>query len=240
VKIIINTAENIARQAAAQYQELLRGKPDAVLGLATGSTPLALYAELARLNQAGEISFARATSFNLDEYIGLPKGHPESYRCFMDRNLFSHIDIPLARTHVPSGADTSESAALAYEAEIERAGGLDLQLLGIGDNGHIGFDEPGTPFGSCTHCTALAASTREANKRFFSSLDEVPTHAVTMGIRTVMNARAIILIALGPNKAEALRATVLGEVTENVPASVLQLHPNVTIYADYEAAALLN
>ena len=239
MKIIVNTPEVIAQVAAVQYQELLAAKPNAVLGLATGSTPLGLYAELARLVKVGKISFADASSFNLDEYVGLPVGHKESYRSFMNENLFQYIDIPLEKTCVPSGSDTAEETVRAYDVAIERAGGLDLQLLGIGGNGHIGFNEPDTAFGSRTHMVTLTESTRQANKRFFNSLDEVPTHAVTMGIRTVMQARAIILIALGEAKAETLRDTVLGEVTERVPASVLQLHPNVTVYADFEAAKLI-
>ncbi|MCL2695535.1 MAG: glucosamine-6-phosphate deaminase [Clostridiales bacterium] len=239
MKVIVQSPEQIAKLAAEQYRALLGEKPNAVLGLATGSTPLGLYRELARLNKAGALSFARATSFNLDEYDGLPAGHAQSYRTFMDENLFSHIDIPIERTYIPGRADVSDADGQGYDAAIARAGGIDLQLLGIGNNGHIGFNEPCTPFGSRTHLAELTPSTREANTRFFSSIGEVPTQAITMGIRTVMNARAILLIALGAAKAEALRATVSGPVTELVPASVLQLHPNVTIYADSDAAKLL-
>ena len=183
MKVIINSAENIAAMAAQQYVSLLKRKPNAILGGATGSTPLGLYAELVRLNKAGEISFKEASSFNLDEYVGLDGAHDQSYRYFMDHNLFDHIDIDKSRTRVPSGIDISDPAA--YDKEIQAAGGVDLQLLGIGNNGHIGFNEPGTPFGSLTHIVELTESTREANKRFFASIDEVPTHAVTMGIKTV-------------------------------------------------------
>lgn len=237
MKVIIDSAENIAAMAAQQYVDLLKRKPNAILGGATGSTPLGLYAELIRLNKAGEISFKDASSFNLDEYVGLDGTHDQSYRYFMDHNLFDHIDIDKARTRVPSGIDTSDPAA--YDKEIAAAGGVDLQLLGIGINGHIGFNEPGTPFGSLTHIVELTESTREANKRFFASLDEVPTHAVTMGVKTVMQARSIILMAIGPAKAPIMKEMLQGPVTEKVPASVLQLHPDVTVYMDFEAAKLL-
>ena len=237
MKVIIDTAENIAALAAQQYVDLLKRKPNAILGGATGSTPLGLYAELVRLNKEGKISFKDASSFNLDEYVGLDGTHDQSYRYFMDHNLFDHIDIDKSRTRVPSGIDTSDPAA--YDKEIAAAGGVDLQLLGIGNNGHIGFNEPGTPFGSLTHIVELTESTREANKRFFASIDEVPTHAVTMGVRTVMQARSIILMAIGPAKAPIMKEMLQGPVTEKVPASVLQLHPDVTVYMDYEAAKLL-
>ncbi len=239
MKIIVDTPEAIAAKAAQRYVELLSAKPAAVLGFATGSTPLGLYAELVRLNEAGEISFKDATSFNLDEYVGLKPTHPQSYRFFMEDNLFKHIDIDLAATHVPSGLDTSAEALSGYDEAIAKAGGLDLQLLGIGINGHIGFNEPGTPLESLTHVVTLTESTREANKRFFDSLDDVPTHAATMGIKTVMNARGIMLIATGENKADAIAATVNGPVTADVPASVLQLHPNVVVYLDKAAASKL-
>ena len=237
MKVIIDSAENIAALAAQQYVDLLKRKPNAILGGATGSTPLGLYAELVRLNKAGEITFKDASSFNLDEYVGLDGTHDQSYRYFMDHNLFDHIDIDKSRTRVPSGIDVSDPAA--YDKEIEAAGGVDLQLLGIGNNGHIGFNEPGTPFGSLTHIVELTESTREANKRFFASIDEVPTHAVTMGVKTVMQARSIILMAIGPAKAPIMKEMLQGPVTEQVPASVLQLHPDVTVYMDYEAAKLL-
>lgn len=237
MKVVIDSAENIAAMAAQQYVDLLKRKPNAILGGATGSTPLGLYAELVRLNKEGKISFKDASSFNLDEYVGLDGSHDQSYRYFMDHNLFDHIDIDKSRTRVPSGIDTSDPAA--YDKEIAAAGGVDLQLLGIGNNGHIGFNEPGTPFGSLTHIVELTESTREANKRFFASIDEVPTHAVTMGVKTVMQARSIILMAIGPAKAPIMKEMLQGPVTEKVPASVLQLHPDVTVYMDYEAAKLL-
>ena len=237
MKVIINTPEKVAQLAAQRYVELLSDKPNAILGYATGSTPLGLYAELVKLNKSGDITFKDVTTFNLDEYVGLDGTHDQSYRYFMDKNLFEHIDIVMAKTHVPSGIDIEKAAE--YDAEIEKAGGIDLQLLGIGNNGHIGFNEPDTPFGSITHKVELTESTREANKRFFNSIDEVPTHAVTMGIKTVMNARKVILIALGTAKAPIVRETIKGEVTPKVPASVLQLHPDVEIYLDHDAASML-
>ena len=157
----------------------------------------------------------------------------------MEHNLFSHVDLPAERTHVPSGLDVSDAALAGYDAAIEAAGGIDLQLLGLGGNGHIGFNEPGTPFGLGTHVVELTARTRQDNARFFASLDEVPTHAATMGVKTVMHARAILLLAFGSAKAEAVRAALTGPVTEEVPASVLQLHPDVTVICDEEAAKLL-
>ena len=237
MKFIIDTEENIAKKAAQRYVELLSRKPDAVLGFATGSTPLGLYAELARLCGEGKISFKDVTSFNLDEYAGLDGSHDQSYRYFMNHNLFEHIDIDVSRTHVPSGLDIA--AAEAYDKAIEEAGGIELQLLGIGNNGHIGFNEPGTPLDSITHLVDLTEMTRKANARFFASLDEVPTQAVTMGIKTVMNARSIMLMALGKGKADIVKASFTGPVTTLVPASILQLHPSVEIYLDYDAASLL-
>ena len=237
MKFIIDTEENIAKKAAQRYVELLSRKPDAVLGFATGSTPLGLYAELARLCGEGKVSFRDVTSFNLDEYAGLDGSHDQSYRYFMNHNLFEHIDIDVSRTHVPSGLDIA--AAEAYDKAIEEAGGIELQLLGIGNNGHIGFNEPGTPLDSITHLVDLTEMTRKANARFFTSLDEVPTQAVTMGIKTVMNARSIMLMALGKGKADIVKASFTGPVTTLVPASILQLHPSVEIYLDYDAASLL-
>ncbi|MBQ1342876.1 MAG: glucosamine-6-phosphate deaminase [Firmicutes bacterium] len=239
MKIIIDSEKRIAELAAQRYVKLLNEKPAAVLGYATGSTPLGLYAELIRLNKAGAFSYAQATSFNLDEYAGLDGSHDQSYRYFMNHNLFDHVDIRKDHTFVPSGLDLSPETAAAYDKAIEAAGGIDLQLLGIGNNGHIGFNEPGTPFGSITHLVELTESTRQANSRFFASIDEVPTHAVTMGIRTVMNAKSVILMAIGKAKAPIMKETLQGPVTENVPASVLQLHPDVEFYLDYDAASLL-
>ena len=238
-KVYVGDTEEIARAVADIYAAILKAKPAAVLGFATGSTPLPLYAELVRRVAAGEMSFADVTTFNLDEYVGLEPTHDQSYRYFMDTNLFNHIDVDPARVHVPSGISVDAEALAAYDAAIVAAGGIDMQLLGIGCNGHIGFNEPGTPLDSLTHVVELTQNTREVNARFFASLDEVPTHAATMGIKTVMNARQLVLIATGASKADALYATVKGPVTPEVPASALQIYPCAFIFADEAAAAKL-
>ena len=237
MKIIIDTPEKIAELAAQRYVELLNKKPNAVLGYATGSTPLGLYAQLAKLNKEGKLSFKNATTFNLDEYAGLDGTHEQSYRYFMNKNLFYNIDIPIENTHVPSGTDTAHAGD--YDKAIAAAGGVDLQLLGIGHDGHIGFNEPGTPFGSITHVVDLTPMTRQANARFFNSIDEVPTQAVSMGMKTIMNARQILFIALGKDKAEIIKKMIDGDVTPEVPASILQLHPNCEVFLDHDAASLL-
>ena len=237
--IIVDSMENCASLAADRYCALLREKPKAVLGLATGSTPEALYRELIRRCRAGEISFAQATTFNLDEYVGLDGTHLQSYRYFMNSRLFDRVDIDIRRTNVPSGLNMTSEKAAQYDELIRQAGGIDLQLLGIGPNGHIGFNEPGGPWDSVTHIADLAPATRQANSRFFESLEEVPTQAVSMGIKTVMNARHILVMAFGEGKAPAVAAMVKGRVDRQVPASILQLHPDVTVFADPAAAALI-
>lgn len=239
MKIHVCSREQAAETAAERYVELLKRKPNAVLGFATGSTPLSLYRELIKRYQVGELSFLQATSFNLDEYVGLDGSNPQSYRSFMNKNLFEQIDIPLEKTFVPSGTNCSAESAVEYDAKIQAAGGIDLQLLGVGRNGHIGFNEPGTSFDSLTHRVQLSRSTREANARFFHSIDEVPFEAVSMGIKTVMNARSILLFAQGEEKAEVIQKAVYGPVTEDVPASILQLHSFVELFLDPEAAKLL-
>ena len=239
MKVIVDSKQNIAKAAAQGYSSFINNKPNCVLGLATGSTPESLYAELINLCKDQKLSFKNVTTFNLDEYAGLLPDHPQSYRHFMQTKLFNHIDINPSNTFVPDGMRTSEQDMIAYDRAIANAGGIDLQLLGIGVNGHIAFNEPGTSFDSLTHLVELSDNTRTVNSRFFGSIDEVPTHAICMGMRTIMNARNIILIALGKNKAEAVRNTIYGNITPLCPASVLQLHPNVTIFADEEAASLL-
>ena len=239
MKIIIDSPEKIAAIAAERYVTLLNKKPNAVLGLATGSTPLGLYAKLAELYNEKKISFDKVTSFNLDEYVGLDGNHDQSYLYFMNTNLFDKVNIRKNATFVPSGLGDVDANAKNYEEMIAAAGGIDLQLLGLGQNGHIGFNEPGTPLDSLTHKIELTANTREANARFFASLSDVPTHAISMGIKTVMNAKSIILIALGENKADAVAKSVNGKIDTMVPASVLQLHPDVTFYLDEAAASKL-
>lgn len=239
--IVTPTYESMSRVAADRIAELVRANPACTLGLATGSTPEGLYADLVADCAAGKLSFAEVTTFNLDEYCGLSPEHDQSYRYFMNHHLFDHVDIDKARTHVPEpfGADLAE-AGEAYEAAIDQAGGVDLQLLGLGHNGHIGFNEPCDFFPAKTHGVVLTPMTREANSRLFAGgIDEVPTEALTMGIGTIMAARSVLLVVSGEGKAAILREVLQGPVTPQVPASILQFHPSVTVVADEAAASLL-
>lgn len=211
-------------------------KPDSVLGLATGSSPIGTYKYLAEKNQKGDVDFSGVTSVNLDEYKGLDASNDQSYRYFMNQNLFSKINIPLENTYVPDGTEPdSEKACAAYNEILHRVGTVDLQLLGLGHNGHIGFNEPGETFPDETHCVDLAEKTIEANKRFFASADDVPRQAYTMGIGTIMRAKAVLVIVSGADKAPILKEVLEGPITPKVPASILRLHPNAIIVAD-EAA----
>ena len=237
--IVAKDPEAIAKIAADYYETLISEKPDCVLGLATGSTPIPLYRELIAREKAGKIDFRKVRSVNLDEYIGLEPTHPQSYRYFMQENLFDHISIDPNNTNVPSGvSEDLEATCLAYEKKIEELGGIDLQLLGIGHDGHIGFNEPCDEFPKITHEVVLEEITRQANKRFFNSIDEVPTKAVTMGIGTVMKADMVLLIATGKGKAEIVRKSFFGPVTPQVPASILQFHPNAVVLVDEAAYSL--
>lgn len=239
MKVIkVKDYQELSLKASQVILDLVRAKPNAVLGLATGSSPIGLYQNLIKAYQNKEVSFKDVSTYNLDEYCGLPKSHPESYYSFMHRNLFDHIDIKEENVHLPSADDDLEKACAKYNKLLSEVT-VDLQLLGIGGNGHIGFNEPGTSFESVTQIIKLTDKTREDNKRFFNSIDEVPQYAITMGIKNIMEAKAILLVANGKGKAEAVKKLVHGEVTENVPASVLQRHPNVTIIVDEEAASLL-
>lgn len=230
------TVEEAAHLAADRFQELLCTKPACVLGLATGSTPIPLYRELIAREQAGRIDFSRVRSVNLDEYKGLAPDHPQSYRRFMQENLFDHISIRPKNTYVPDGLATDVDAMCsAYERTIEDLGGVDLQLLGLGHDGHIGFNEPSDHFPTRTHETALAEITRQANARFFASEAEVPTAAYTMGVGTVMAARRILMIVTGADKSDILHKAFFGPVTPWVPASILQFHPDVTLICDRAA-----
>ncbi|MDE6970641.1 MAG: glucosamine-6-phosphate deaminase [Eubacterium sp.] len=232
--------DEMSRRAAAVIAAQVILKPDCVLGLATGSSPVGLYQNLIAQYEKGELDFSKVTSVNLDEYQGLGPDHPQSYRKFMNANLFDHINIDLSRTFVPDGLEAdSEKACTEYDQIIEQTGGVDLQLLGLGNNGHIGFNEPDEAFACGTHCVELTQSTIEANKRFFASEDEVPRYAYTMGIRGIMLAKKILLIVSGSAKAQALKDALYGPVTPKVPASVLQLHPDVVVVADEEAMKLL-
>lgn len=238
--IVANSYEEMSRKAADVLAACVQAKPNCVLGLATGTTPIGLYGELVSDCAAGKLSFKDVTTFNLDEYCGLEGTHPQSYRWFMRHHLFDHIDIDLAKTHTPDVACADEAEASAtYEKAIEAAGGIDIQLLGIGNNGHIGFNEPCDEFARVTHTVTLTQSTREANSRLFDSIDEVPTQARTMGIGTIMRARKLLLVANGPAKAAIVKEALFGPVTPQVPASILQFHPDVTVILDPEAAAQL-
>lgn len=235
--IIRNTPDGVADYGARQFIELLHRKPAAVLGLATGSTPLRLYRELINRYQGGAVSFREARSFNLDEYLGLNAEHPQSYRYFMNENLFRHIDIQPDATHVPNGAaEDPLTACEEYEKAIRQAGGIDLQLLGIGRNGHIGFNEPSSSLASHTRIKTLTPDTVKANQRFFAEDEFQPHLSITMGIGTIMEARRILLLATGESKAEAVRETVEGPLSARCPASILQMHPHATLVLDREAA----
>ncbi len=234
--IIAEDYNDLSKKAFDVMKEVLDEKPDAVLGLATGSSPEGLYAEMVEDYNKGGHSYKDVRTFNLDEYVGIDRNDPQSYYTFMNDHLFSHIDIDPANTHVPYGS-TAEDAA-KYEDEM---GKVDIQVLGIGNNGHIGFNEPGTAFDSPTHIVDLTESTLEANKRFFNNdINLVPKQAISQGIGTIMKADKILLIASGRNKADAVAAMVEGPVTEECPASVLQNHPDTVVIVDKEAASKLS
>lgn len=215
-------------------------KPDCVLGLATGSTPEGAYAQLVEWYNKGDLDFSQVRTVNLDEYQGLPGDNDQSYRYFMNKHLFSKVNIDISKTNVPNGTEPDpDKACKDYDEIVKSMGGVDLQLLGLGGNGHIGFNEPADCFSKGTHCVKLAESTIQANSRFFASIQDVPTAAYTMGIGTIMSAKKILLIASGKAKADALCAALYGPITPSVPASILQLHPDVTIVADEDAMSTI-
>ena len=219
--------------------EILK-KPDCILGLATGSTPIPTYQEMIRMNKEGILDFSKVRSFNLDEYIGLSPEHVCSYRRFMNEQLFDHINIDKANTHVPCGVGADHEAdAKAYDAAVEAAGGIDLQILGIGHDGHIGFNEPGDEFVSGTNIVTLTDMTIDANTRFFEKREDVPRQAITLGNRNIMAAKRIILLATGKGKAKAIAQAIKGNITPKMPASLLQVHPNVQFLLDEDAASEL-
>ena len=231
---------DVSRKAANIMSAQIIMKPDAVLGLATGSTPVGKYAQLVEWYKKGDLDFSRVTSVNLDEYKGLSGDNDQSYRYFMNHNFFSHINIPMERTFVPNGLEkNSDAACAAYNEIIRSCGGIDLQLLGLGNNGHIGFNEPGAAFEKETHCVDLTESTIQANKRFFEKVEDVPTQAYTMGIKNIMQARKVLLIVSGEGKAEILDKVLYGPVTPQVPASILQLHNDLTVVADEAAMSVI-
>lgn len=228
--------EEMCRRAAALLSAQILLKPDSVLGLATGSTPIGLYDRLIQLYKEGELDFSNIRSINLDEYRGIASDNPQSYAYFMRKNLFDQVNIRLENTHIPNGlTEKPEEECAAYDSIVEQLGGIDMQLLGIGGNGHIGFNEPDTAFSKQTHLVALAQSTIDANSRFFASPEEVPTYAYTVGIQTIIRSRRVLLVANGAGKADALYAACYGPITPEVPASILQLHSDVTVVADADA-----
>lgn len=235
-----NSYDDMSLKAANLILAQVTMKPDSVLGLATGSTPIGTYQQLIERFRAGDVDFSRVRTVNLDEYRGLTREDPQSYYYFMQEHLFSHINIAPDASFIPDGMnDDVQAVCDAYEETIRGLGGVDLQLLGLGNNGHIGFNEPGEVFEKETHCVDLARSTIEANARFFASVDDVPTQAYTMGIQTIMNAKKILVIVNGAGKAEILKKAFYGPVTPEVPASILQMHPDVTVIADETACAQL-
>lgn len=237
---IFDTMQQASEAGAEIIAQAMKAKKDTVLGLATGSTPVPMYRELIRRNKSGELDFADVRTYNLDEYVGLDGTHDQSYRYFMNDNLFDHINIDKANTHVPCGNGADHDAdAKQYDEMVEAAGGIDVQVLGIGNNGHIGFNEPADVFIKGTHVVNLTESTIDANQRFFARREDVPKQAVTMGVGNIMRAKKVILLAFGKGKAEAVKAMVNGEIDPKVPASILQLHADVVVLLDREAAALL-
>jgi glucosamine-6-phosphate deaminase len=233
--------KSVCQEAAKQIADLIKKKPDCVLGLATGSTPVGVYKELIRMHKEEGLDFSHVKTFNLDEYVGLPKEHDQSYFYFMCENLFNHINIDRRLVHIPNGmADDIEQECLNYEEIIKRAGGIDLQILGIGSNGHIAFNEPLSSLGSRTRIKTLTDKTRRDNARFFDSTDDVPKYAITMGVGTIMDSKSIILLASGSNKALAIAKTIEGPITAMVPATMVQMHRNAIILIDKDSSGELS
>lgn len=237
---VVSNYEEMGNLAAEKIVKLIKSNRKAVLGLPTGSTPLGMYEKLINMHKKGGISFKDVITFNLDEYEGLDRDNPNSYHSFMRDNFFDHVDMNIANVNFPDAkCIDSYKACMEYEERIKNAGGIDLMVLGLGNNGHIGFNEPCEHFPGITHRVKLHKETIKANSRFFKNIDEVPKYAVTMGIRSIMHCRSIMLIANGKAKAGAIKKAIKEPVTPKVPASVLQLHQNVTVIIDYEAASLL-
>jgi glucosamine-6-phosphate deaminase len=238
--IISKTYEQMSRAAAEAVADVMNAKPNAVIGMATGSTPLGLYQELVRMHKKELLDFSQVTTFNLDEYVGLPTTHDQSYHYFMHENFFKHVNIPPQNIHIPSGTTSNYHAFCEwYEKRIIEAGGIDVQILGIGSDGHIAFNEPASSLSSRTRLKTLAKMTIDDNARFFKSRDEVPIYAITMGVGTIMEARKILLLANGKKKADAVAQAVEGPVTSMITASALQMHPDASVYLDDAAAGQL-
>lgn len=237
--IITENYDDLSKEAFKVMKEVLSSKENPVLGLATGSSPCGLYKEMIKDHKENGTSYKKVTTFNLDEYIGLEQTHEQTYYTFMHENLFNYVDISEENVHLPVGSSSDSAQACEnYETALSSVQ-LDVQLLGIGGNGHIGFNEPGTPFNSTTHIVDLKKETREDNARFFESIEDVPTQAITMGIASILKAKKILLVASGASKADAVYAMVHGEITENCPASALQKHDDVVVILDKAAASKL-
>ena len=230
--------QQMSKVAAQLVVDVLNTKPNAVLGMATGSTPLGLYQELVRLHRAGQVDFSRVTTFNLDEYVGLPANHPQSYHYFMDEHFFRQVNIPRHNINIPSGTTSNYPAFCQwYEGRIAECGGIDVQILGIGSDGHIAFNEPTSSLSSRTRLKTLSKQTIDDNARFFDAREDVPVYAITMGVGTILDARKLLLVASGKTKAKAVAQAVEGPVTSMVTASALQLHRDAIVIVDEEAAA---
>jgi len=238
--IVTKDYESMSVRAAQEMAKLIKTKPDAILGLATGGTPVGMYKILIEMNKEGNLDFSKVTTINLDEYIGLSAQHPKSYRFFMNENLFDHINIDKKNTFLPNGlAENIEEEGKDYDAMIDSLGGTDIQLLGIGKNGHIAFNEPDQDLVAGTHSTKLTESTIKSNARFFNSIDEVPKTAITMGLGQIMKAKKILLLASGKDKAEAIKGLMSGKITTANPSTMLQMHKDVILIADEDAVSLL-
>ena len=238
--IIVENYEEASQEAAKIFINQVKEKPNSILGLATGSTPVRMYELLREDHEKNHTSYKDVKSYNLDEYFGLDASHPQSYHYFMYKNLFDHININPENIHIPNGmTDDVDAECERYDELIKEAGGVDIQVLGIGNNAHIGFNEPTINFEKGTHLVQLEDSTIEANSRFFDNIEDVPKKAITMGVGSIFKSRKIMLIATGENKAEAIYNTVYGKVVPEVPASILQFHSDIVLILDKEAAKLL-
>lgn len=239
--ICVDNYEEMSKKAANIVASQIILKPNSVLGLATGSTPLGMYKQLIKTYENDYIDFKEVKTFNLDEYYGLSKDDKQSYYFYMHENFFKHINIDMKKVNIPNGmANDINEECLEYEKKIKESGGIDLQILGIGRNGHIGFNEPDIKFEAITHMVKLDEQTIKDNSRFFRSIEDVPTCAISMGIKTIMQSRKIILLASGKEKADAINGAINGKITSELPASVLQLHPDVIFIVDKEAASKLD
>ncbi|PIH05377.1 glucosamine-6-phosphate deaminase [Clostridium combesii] len=239
--LVVDSYEEMSKKAAAMIASQVILKPDSVLGLATGDTPIGMYKEIINIYKNEKMDFSKVRTFNLDEYYGLNRENTQSYYYYMINNLFNHVNIDKNNINIPNGmADNIEIECKEYERKIDKAGGIDLQILGIGVNGHIGFNEPNISFESETHLVNLNEKTIESNSRFFSSKEEVPTKAISMGIKSIIHSKKIILLACGSAKSDAVSKAISGKINPNIPASILQLHRDVVVIIDKEAASKLN